>query len=72
MTIFQALRQSFYSEASQTPYDILGVKRHDSAEKIKSAYHRLVMQHHPDLVGVNDQIVTINTAYAALRQMKRV
>ena len=69
MTIFQALRQSFHHES---PFDILGVSRFDSAEKIKSAYHRLVMKHHPDLIGENDKIVAINTAYAALRQMKRV
>ena len=69
MTIFQALKQSFNA---QSPYDILGVSRFDSAEKIKSAYRRLVMQNHPDRVGENDKIVAINSAYAALRQMKRV
>ena len=69
MTIFQALRQSFHVE---TPFDILGVSRFDSAEKIKSAYRRLVMKYHPDRVGENDKIIAINTAYAALRQMKRV
>lgn len=70
MTIFQALRQSF--STPQSPFDILGVSRFDSAEKIKSAYHRLVMQNHPDRVGENARIVEINAAYASLRQMKRV
>jgi len=70
MGFFQALKQGFNS--AQTSYDILGVSRFDSAEKIKSAYHRLVMKHHPDLVGANDTIIAINTAYSALRQMKRV
>jgi curved DNA-binding protein CbpA len=70
LTIFRALKQSFYS--TQSPYDILGVGRFDSAVKIKQAYHKLAMQYHPDLIGENDKIVAINTAYAALRQMKRV
>jgi curved DNA-binding protein CbpA len=69
MTIFQALRKTFQQES---PFDILGVSRFDSAEKIKSAHRRLVLQHHPDRVGENEMIVAINTAYTALRQMKRV
>lgn len=70
MTFFQALKQSLSPE--KTPYDILGVSPFDSSEKIKQAYYKLVMLHHPDRVGENARIVEINAAYASLRKMNRV
>ncbi|MEW6482652.1 MAG: 2-C-methyl-D-erythritol 2,4-cyclodiphosphate synthase [bacterium] len=47
-------------------YHILGVKRDASTEEIKSAYRKLVKEHHPDKGGVSSRIREINEAYSVL------
>ncbi|GIV33266.1 MAG: molecular chaperone DnaJ [Chitinophagales bacterium] len=51
-TEFNSIRSMFRSEKIQTSaYDILGVKRTDSMDVIKSAYRKLTLQYHPDKVA---------------------
>ena len=61
----------------QSPYAVLGVTPGASADEIRAAYQRLVMQYHPDRVsGMGPEIVAvaeartkeINEAYAQLKR----
>ena len=37
------------ASAQRDPYSVLGVRRDADAKAVKSAYHRLAQEHHPDL-----------------------
>ena len=65
---------------SDNPYIVLGVNRLSSKKEIKTKYHRLVREYHPDTVGAagystseaqafNQKLVEINQAYSALREL---
>jgi len=57
---------------ADNPYDILGVKKADSFEKIHTAYRKKAKQYHPDLNGGNYQeyFKKINLAYETLSDSK--
>lgn len=61
----------------QDYYEILGVKRDASAKEIKSAYHKLARQWHPDLhtgkdkEAAEEKIKQINEAYEVLSDSEK-
>lgn len=58
--------------AMKSLYDILGVPRHASTDDIKTAYRRLIRQHHPD-TGVYDahKVLELNHAYEILKDPQK-
>ncbi len=46
------------------PYDILGVARGASFDKIKAAYRQACKSKHPDMGGTAEAIIELKTAYA--------
>ena len=71
---FARIRESHMGPDQSDPYTVLGIN-HDATDKeVKSAYRKLIKEHHPDLLmaqGVpeelidvaNDKLAAINTAY---------
>lgn len=78
---FSRIRESHMGADQSDPYTILGVE-HDATDKqIKSAYRKLIKEHHPDLLmaqGVpeelidvaNDKLAAINTAYDTIAKVR--
>ncbi|MGQ9545650.1 MAG: J domain-containing protein [Dehalococcoidia bacterium] len=58
------------NQSEQSYYALLGVEPHANAEEIKSAYHKLAFQFHPDRNCTNAEahkkMEKINEAYAVL------
>lgn len=63
--------------SAKSPHEVLGVPVGASADEIRNAYQRLVMQYHPDRVsGMGPEIVAvaeartkeINEAYSRLKR----
>lgn len=52
--------------ACDSPRDILGVSESATAEEIKAAWRRLVMEHHPDKGGDKEKFEKIMAAYSIL------
>ncbi len=52
-------------------YDILGVSKDASQEKIKKSYRRLAHKHHPDKGGDEEKFKKINQAYNVLSDEKK-
>tara|TARA_Y100001968_G_scaffold324404_1_gene363655 strand:+ start:263 stop:958 length:696 start_codon:yes stop_codon:yes gene_type:complete len=51
---------------TNSPYQILGVKRNATYQEIKSAYRELVKRYHPDAGGGPEVIIAINAAWEIL------
>ena len=51
-------------------YNILGVNRNASTGKIKKAYKRASMQHHPDRGGNSDEFIKVQQAYDIAPELK--
>lgn len=71
---FSRIRESHMGSDKSDPYLILGVNQNASDREIKTAYRKLIKEHHPDLLmaqGVpeelievaNEKLAAINNAY---------
>jgi len=71
---FQRIRAAHFGPDLQDPYVILGIERSISADDLKRAYHKLVVENHPDsLTGrgvppefirtATERLAAINGAY---------
>lgn len=50
------------------PYTVLGVKRSDTLEEIKKAFHRLAHTHHPDKGGDAEKFKEVSAAWADIQR----
>lgn len=53
---------------TRDPYTVLGVKRSDTLEEIKKAFHRLAHTHHPDKGGNAEKFKEVAAAWADLQR----
>jgi DnaJ like chaperone protein len=63
-TEFSYIKARHVIAAKRNPYDVLGVEPSVSDEKLKSRYHMIVEENHPDKLmarGVPKELVTIAT-----------
>ncbi len=80
---FSRIRESHLGPDKSDPYTVLGLD-HDATDKeVKSAYRKLIKEHHPDLLmaqGVpeelidvaNDKLAAINTAYDTIAKARGI
>ena len=61
--------------ATQTPYEVLGVKPNASAEEIRKVYRKLAKQYHPDLnpgkPEAEARFKSISAAYDLLSDLEK-
>jgi len=80
-TAFDRLKASELGDAFDDPYGILGVPGDSSEQTVKTAYRKLVREHHPDrLVAqglpdefvevANDQLARVNSAYDQIKKSR--
>lgn len=51
----------------RSAYKVLGVNKHSSSQQVKSAYRKLVKQHHPDLGGCQKKFEEVHKAYKIVK-----
>lgn len=80
---FERIRASHFGADRDDPYVILGVSRSTGNEDLKTTYHRLVRENHPDKMiarGVpaefvrlaTDKLASINGAYDAIKKERGI
>lgn len=52
-------------------YRLLGLRGDESINEVRSAYRKVVLQHHPDAGGSTEKMVNVNAAYRVLRDPSR-
>ena len=73
-TIFQRIQASYTGAERTDPYATLGITRDAGDDEVRTAYRRLIREHHPDLLVAqgmpqdfidvaNQQMASINVAY---------
>lgn len=78
---FSRISESHMGPDQSDPYTVLGVNHDATDREIKSAYRKLIKEHHPDLLmaqGVpeelidvaNDKLAAINTAYDTIAKVR--
>ena len=61
---FDRLRATYLGDAAADPYAVLGVDPKDDDETVKTAYRRMIREHHPDRLiaqGLPDELVSAAT-----------
>jgi DnaJ like chaperone protein len=80
---FVRIRESHMGEDASDPYVVLGVESNATNKEIKSAYRKLIKEHHPDLLmaqgvpeefieAANEKMAVINSAYDKLCKLKGI
>lgn len=78
---FDRLKASELGDSFDDPYTILGVPANSAEQAVKTAYRKLVREHHPDRLvaqglpdefveGANDQLARINAAYDQIKKVR--
>ncbi len=79
---FRALRARFVPDAAPDPYEVLGVSPEDDLETIRKAWHREVVESHPDRMiarGVPEEalhlaekrLIAVNAAWEEIRAARQ-
>lgn len=61
---FERIRATCQGTDEADPYEVLGVSRSDNDDEIKSAYRKLIREHHPDVLiakGVPQELIDTAT-----------
>jgi DnaJ like chaperone protein len=80
---FRHIRSRFVTGDTRNPYDVLKVNPAISDEELKSKYHRLVADNHPDklvargvpqefVIIATNKLAAINAAYEEIRSARRM
>jgi len=80
---FSRIRESHTGPDQSDPYTVLGLEHNASDKEVKSAYRKLIKEHHPDLLmaqGVpeelidvaNDKLASINDAYDKIAKARGI
>ena len=80
---FSRIRESHMGPDQSDPYTVLGLTHDASDKEVKSAYRKLIKEHHPDLLmaqGVpeelidvaNDKLAAINDAYDKIAKTRGI
>ena len=78
---YESIKASFLGATESSPYTILGVDPDIPDNELKSAYRRLVKEHHPDrliakglpkefIEVANERLAAINTAYDKIEKIR--
>ena len=80
---FERIKAVYISPQGTSPYELLGVDKEASDEEVKSAYRKLIREHHPDTViaqGMpqefvdlaNEKMAAINAAYDEIKKIRGI
>jgi DnaJ-domain-containing protein 1 len=60
--------RDYLSQRAMTPFDVLKVPESSTWEEIKSAFRKLIFEHHPDRGGSKEKAQEIIAAYSILEK----